>query len=307
MFTGCSAIVAKNDVLSDTDEDFTHGTEFVSYKKYKDAPESLKKIASWLPGIYLENGVLPKLSEHKPTHVRGTLGQHIYTPQDLKTSELIEDDNPYAGWLFGEVKRERLTKDIRNATGITVGIIGPWSGAEAVQKFVHKDLGLGTPPKGWNNQLDNEPGLVLEYDRDEITFRKEFLGQRLDSVSSFMVRAGNIYTDLNYNKIIRFGYNPPELDGYQGKFSLFGYSGLGASLVARNIFYDGNTWEDSHSVGSEPAVGRVIWGAGLQVYGFEIVLDGTLSTPEHKQQDNVHTIWMLRISRALDATLPDLF
>jgi hypothetical protein len=84
------------------------------------------------------------------------LTQLMSSPNDLEIEELQPDEPPYAGVLgihgsWSAYDNRRLT-----ALQLYVGCMGPCSGAEHVQKFVHNDLGLGEDPQGWDNQLDTE-------------------------------------------------------------------------------------------------------------------------------------------------------
>jgi hypothetical protein len=82
--------------------------------------------------------------------------QLIVTPEDLTMATLQPDDAPYAGVLgvhgsWAAYDNRRLA-----ALQLYVGCLGPCSQAEEVQKFVHDDLGPGTHPEGWDNQLEEE-------------------------------------------------------------------------------------------------------------------------------------------------------
>lgn len=98
------------------------------------------------------------------------IGQSAFTPDDLSRRELIEDDQPYAGWLylgFG-LEREVVPKPdhpryLENLE-LQLGVVGPLSGVEELQSAFH-DLTDATDPQGWGNQLDNEPGVNLFYRR----------------------------------------------------------------------------------------------------------------------------------------------
>lgn len=292
LFTGCTTLRVKNDILSDTDEDFTHGTEFVYQASASDAPNFIKAVGSVLPDL--------TLGESKPpTHYEMTVGQHIYTPGDLKESEVILEDNPYAGWLFGEVRRQVIDGDVKRETGLTLGITGKYSGAEMAQKFVHIDLDKGTDPMGWDNQIGTEVGLIGSYGREEITGKYTLGPLEVHSMSGTEVRLGNIHTDATYGREFRVGHNLPQFDVYHSDWSVYGYAGGNFSAVARNIFYDGNTFKDSHSVGSQPAVGRLESGAVIQILGWELGLNYVFTTPEHKERKSGHSVWMVTISKAL--------
>ena len=81
-----------------------------------------------------------------------TVGQEIYTPKDTKTVRrpLYPNDRPYAGYLYAAwgltttdpVGARRLT------SSLTLGMIGPVSGAAEVQTKLHNLLGQFVPV-GW--------------------------------------------------------------------------------------------------------------------------------------------------------------
>lgn len=282
-----------NDVFSGTDEDFTHGTEFRYQQEVENSNPILRAMAETLPDITLEDS-------QTPSHVSAKIGQHIYTPSNLRESEVIESDNPYAGWLFGEVKRQVLSEDSKREVGITLGIIGKNSGAEFVQKFVHNDLGRGTDPKGWDNQLGQEVGAIGTVNQYKTFFHYSPGGLEADGIHGAELRLGNIHTDLTYGPQIRLGKGLPGFNGYDEHWSTYGYIGSNLRAVGRNIFYDGNTFKDSHSVGSEPLVAEGTAGGVIQYEGWEVGLHYKLTTPEHQERSDSHSVWYLNISKALD-------
>jgi hypothetical protein len=292
LLTSCTTLKVENDILSSTDEDYTHGTEFVYHRSVSNANEHVATASRYLPDITTG-------SSEDPTHVTVTVGQHIYTPSDLRAVDVIENDNPYAGWLFGSLDRHTTTETSRRTSGLTLGVVGKYSFAERAQKFVHEDLDKGTDPKGWHNQLGTEVGVTLLHERENIISEYDLGPLDVDVVSNLRTRVGNIHTDLTYGREVRIGKGLPRLTGYQDDYSLYWYSGVEAAGVARNIFYDGNTFKDSHRVGSEPVIGKARSGVKTQILGWEIDFKYTYTSPEHQQRDSGHGIWMLSISKAL--------
>ncbi len=84
-----------------------------------------------------------------------SLGQAMVTPEDI--TKVIPDpaDAPYAGLLFWRSSYVVVKNDFADQVATLVGIVGPSSGAEEVQKFVH-DLVGADDPMGWDYQLDDE-------------------------------------------------------------------------------------------------------------------------------------------------------
>ena len=100
-----------------------------------------------------------------------SVGQNIYTPENIRETALINTDRPYAGWLyagfslFNEKRPSTLSTkwDSLNTLELDIGIVGPQSYAQDVQKMVHQYINV-TRPNGWDHQLKNEPGLVRLYE-----------------------------------------------------------------------------------------------------------------------------------------------
>lgn len=93
-----------------------------------------------------------------------SVGQELYTPRDTKTVNrpLYPNDRPYAGYLYlswgltttDPVGARRLT------SSLTLGMIGPVSGAAELQRGIH-DLLHQPVPADWGSQLKNDP--VISY------------------------------------------------------------------------------------------------------------------------------------------------
>ena len=81
-----------------------------------------------------------------------SLGQSIFTPDDLKTSTLIPEDRPYAGWLYGGIGLVSVTGDRLDNVELDVGVIGSASFAEDVQKTWHT-INLSKPPTAWRTPV----------------------------------------------------------------------------------------------------------------------------------------------------------
>ena len=80
-----------------------------------------------------------------------------YTASDLKASQILVDDHPYAG-----TKQLRLfsiaidtTRARRVTSALTLGIIGQGAGGAEIQTFIHRHTG-NTIPLGWHNQIRND-------------------------------------------------------------------------------------------------------------------------------------------------------
>jgi len=77
----------------------------------------------------------------------------MYAPSDLKRSNHIKGDRPYAGLIYGGVGYE-FFRDYNpfwtHYGEIDFGMIGPAAFAGHTQSFIHKILNC-KDPKGWHN------------------------------------------------------------------------------------------------------------------------------------------------------------
>jgi len=216
------------------------------------------------------------------SRVTYSIGQGIFTPDDISESELIEDDQPYGGWLylgFG-LEKETIPKNnslrFLDTLELQLGVIGPLSGAEQVQRIGHR-ITNATDPQGWDNQLDNEPGINIFYSR-QWTGAKEFnipAGRHLpelflDVTPQVGAALGNVHTFGAAGLMLRFGQFLPDdhgLSGIRPNFlgsdffpeqegtSAYFFGSIQGRVVGRNIFLDGNSFRrDSPSVDSETFV-----------------------------------------------------
>ncbi len=268
------SLQAENDLWgSGADRHYTHGTKF-SLAPAREAPEWLKRIGDHVPFF-------------RPGYDRGvefSIGQNIYTPDDIETPNLIMDDRPYAGWLYASFKILGILEespDYRESNGfdLTIGVVGPSSLADDVQRRWHKLIDTRTP-RGWDHQLHDEPGINLTYTRIWERFGRMGAPWLEYSVAPHVVGAlGNIYTYAGGGLMLRVGRHlrndigPPSISpGFAGTayfrsneaFSAYLFAGVEGRAMLRNIFLDGNTFEDSHSVNRKTAVGDFQVGAALR-------------------------------------------
>ena len=114
-------------------------------------------------------------------------------------------------------------------------------------------------------QLENEPALLLTVEQRWLVTSQQFAGQRIDAAPHVGMALGNVFTHAAAGVTFRFGeppqfdYGPPRIQpstpgsGYfensgDEVFSWYVFAGIEGRTVARNIFLDGNTFEDSPSV-----------------------------------------------------------
>lgn len=89
-----------------------------------------------------------------------SIGQKIFTPDDIQRRGLVENDRPYAGWLYFGSAFHNKNARLLDTFEIQLGVVGPAALAEKTQNFVHDLRGIDEA-RGWDNQLHNEPGVLL--------------------------------------------------------------------------------------------------------------------------------------------------
>ena len=285
--TGCRlfSVYVENDVFADSDDQYTSGLK-LTWSRYGLAGLPADAWAHrWLYPVVRRLGFNDMAGQEAA--LTFSLGQNIYTPEDIKSSELIRDDRPYAGITYAEIGFHRKTLTHMHTFGLCAGIVGPHSYAEQVQTFGH-DILNSDATNGWDHQLEDEPVLCLIYDYKRKLYRavpaNGFGGEAIFHTGGGL---GNVRTFYNAGILMRYGWNVP---GDFGNFpiqpatcfngNLTSTAGSAAKkrfgvhlfisgctqVVLHDIFLDGNTFRDSHSVDKEPVVGIFMGGVGM-AYG----------------------------------------
>jgi len=266
-----------NDIFFNKDNKISSGW---SLQKHSAVAESWEKLEDVPEFVRLLGKVIPTLTEEGLLYRAGiAIGQVIQTPDDLSRSDLIEDDVPYAGALTLQATWYAFNDDEFRGFEITAGVVGPPSLAEQTQKTVHKLID-STDPKGWDHQLKTEPVINLNYMRKKKIWRwGNPAGLSFDTAIDGNVGLGNLFTQVSAALEMRFGHNMPRGFVYvpdpiglsmhymaslkpanPQAASVYATLVLRGSAFAHNIFLDGNTFRDSHSVDMEPLVGMAIAG-----------------------------------------------
>ena len=216
------SVVWENDMFSLKDQHYTNGMQF-SWDGKGEPPAWALRAARSLP--WVDAG-----AEARHGYV---FGQNMYTAMNIKLAEPPPDEPPYAGWLYGGIGL-RVWNDIHSEHfSLLVGVIGPAALGEQAQKFVHK-LVDATEPAGWDTQLDNEPGVVLAYQRSwRRVVRHLEGGLESDLRPHAGVALGNVRattTGLRYQFFAGRRIHPAVLGEYQAAFF------LELVYVARRVF-----------------------------------------------------------------------
>lgn len=301
-------ILLENDLWgSGSDKHFTNGGRLsllVAREPVMDAEKCLKDPSGLVATArLLADSLSWDALGFKTRQVSLIFGQNIFTPEDISRSDLILNDRPYAGWLylgFGLIAERAGPYNPVDTYEFDLGVIGPWSQAEAVQKNWHEFIDT-VEPKGWDHQLSNEVGVLLNLERKwKLPLPmpgKE--GLELDFLPSAGIALGNVFTYASAGGMLRLGvnlkvdYGPPRIrPGAQGSdffktreiVGWYVFAGVEGRAVARNIFLDGNTFEHSHSVDKKYFVGDLHVGLVVVIDCFRLAFTNVFRTEEFSGQ-----------------------
>jgi hypothetical protein len=302
----------ENDLFTGTDQNYTNGV----------------KLSLISPNLspHAEDGKLPRrvlefihqipfIKESGPqfTHkVEFSIGQNMFTPTDISRYELIPDDRPYSGWLYVSTSYHRKNivnkvADFMDTVELQFGVIGPASFAEDTQKFVHKTFDRPRPD-GWHNQLSNEPGLVIAFERKWL-FHPGLDGFGYDAIGHLGAAAGNVHTYANSGLEVRLGWNIPRNFGVslirpagstrlsvEEDFSLFIFGAADGRAVLHDMFLDGNTFKDSHSVEKKNFIADLAGGITLSYRKLMLTWAHILRTREFEYQNDSHSFGAISLT-----------
>lgn len=225
------------------------------------------------------------------------LGHNIYTPTDTDTSALQPDDRPYAAWLYGSILLQAQLDNQLRLIEISAGIVGPSALGQAVQNAWH-DVIKVPHAQGWANQLHDEPGLQISWERRYRTWQfapHETSPLGCDLILRHRVTLGNVATHLAGGAVVRLGWHLPAdfgadlirptggsspNGGIPRRFSAQVYASGEVRVIARDIFLDGNTWRDSPSIGKRLVVADLSLGFVLSWPRFQIAYTQNYRTKE---------------------------
>jgi lipid A 3-O-deacylase len=296
----------ENDVLGtdDSDRNYTNGLQL-----------------SWQTA---ENRVWPWLDRWVRRHLFAgpgaalrahlAVGQNLYTPEDLSRTDLITDDRPYAAWLHADLGLVAQDASRLRSVLVSVGVVGPAAGGEAVQKWVHRVI-ESPDPQGWANQIGNELAVMAIAEHKWRHVRPLFgSGLQWDLSPHGNVAVGNVFTYAGVGGTVRLGqglerdFGPPRIhpsppgSGYfapSGRFGWSVFAGCDGRFVLQDIFLDGNTFRDSHRVDKEAWVGEILGGFTVSARGIRLGAVYVHRSREFTLQDRGHHFGSLTVSMRL--------
>jgi len=296
-------IYTENDVFTGTDDSYSSGESF--------------NFLFFIPEEdYAIYNLLGYSDVETYSYFTFAFANQLYTPTDVLETALIPTDRPYASWSYLETTMHKASKSQLRSLSLQVGMVGPSSYGEEMQDIVHKFID-SSEVNGWDNQLTNELGVNLKY-----TQKWRYQTQSSSSLESSIIpfasgELGNIAINATAGVTTRIGWNIPKDFGVssidigadpgipvKGEFKnmkklprsfSFNLSAAG-SAVARDIFLDGNTFKDSHSVDKKAFVGYVGVGFTARYKNFVIDFMEIHNSKQFEGEKRSHAIGSLILS-----------
>jgi lipid A 3-O-deacylase len=277
-------IYIENDMLSGTDRYYTNGIKIGFGVPLGGLADLLQVPAA---------SVLREIADTSQVHVGLFFGQNLYTPRRITEALPQPLDRPWAAWLYVAGVAQLVDKNPRGysrlrTVELDVGAVGPAAFGREVQTDWHRIVGVDQP-RGWSNQIPNEPGFLLAYLQKE---RVSLVDGVIDAVPHFGATVGNVMTLARAGGIVRFGqrmtgFGPDSIEPggamlqntrYQDSgvsrsgSEWYGFIGTDLRAVGYNIFLDGTLFSDSPSVDRRPFVYDVTVGFSARVQALRFSL-----------------------------------
>lgn len=288
----------ENDVLTGSDNNYTNGLGISWVSADINSYDEDRFVSKW--GRFWS--FLPFVGdEGYTTYASWTLAQEMHTPDDITISDPPLDDQPYAGILYVDsmlyAKKDRWA----HVWQLKLGVVGPASQAEDVQRDFH-DLVGGDEPMGWDTQFPDEPIINVGYTVAHLTgagpvgdtaeWRVVSVGTA--GVGTYFTGAGlGVYGEIGWNLVDAFGITALRTGlntastvgvGHVDDWSVSFFGGLGGYGVAHYLPLDGTVFHDSRSVDSKPLIGMGSLGLCVRHGGFVVSLATTFFTDTFEEQ-----------------------
>lgn len=322
---GVLSLYVENDLFYDTDRNYTSGVKLAWVSPDLDDYVRDRCLPDWVRPVNerVRDFFALHLSPARERNMTITLGQAMYTPGERRRADLVREDRPFAGWLYlglGYNERRRplgAGLERLDSLEVNLGIVGPLALARQTQDAIHRLRGVDRFA-GWANQLRNEPGVQVVAERK---YRVPFASGAADAIGYYGMSLGNVATYLNAGIELRAGTAIPEDFGSSpvrpagnntapGSFprdgkrrlrrGMHAFASLDLRAVARDIFLDGNTFRDSHSVKKESLVADVSFGVAAFAGGWKLSFGRVIRSREFAGQPSRHSYGSFTVSRDFD-------
>jgi lipid A 3-O-deacylase len=226
------------------------------------------------------------------------LSQQIYTPAD--TSAFVPDpkDRPYAGVLLGNFSLMSDSEDTRSILTLSLGVIGPGSGAASLQNGFHDLIGQDHA-NGWDHQISNTPAFEVLHERTWRLPMGKVLGLETDALPSLTAAFGNLRDYIQTGVQFRLGEGlnsdfgvPRVRPGLSGgdvfqptqPFAWYIFGGVDGQAVGYDLTLNSHPFRSGPHVSPIWDVAELQGGFAVMAYGMRLTFAYVAQTQEFKNQ-----------------------
>ncbi|MEM9837911.1 MAG: lipid A deacylase LpxR family protein [Pseudomonadota bacterium] len=303
--TATWSLTWENDGFFGSDDNYTAGLRL----SYLSGNQELDPMGSFLADKILKLDTSPdKLRVRRGI----SIAQEIYTPEDVDVAEPLPDQHPYAGYLYVRFTRLIEQADRVDQVSLDLGVVGPSALGQEAQNFIHDVVGRERY-LGWDNQIDDTPGVNLNYDRQKRIAHGPETGLSWDCILNSGFSLGTVDTSVRAGGNVRIGQNlrsgfgPPRVrpatagSGFfrpQDGMAWYLFAGGEARAVAHNIFLDGSLFRDGDpSVEKNDIVADLQSGAAFQLGRTQLSFTYVWRTQEFETQNENQQFAALSLAR----------
>lgn len=157
-------------------------------------------------------------------------------------------------------------------------------------------------PLGWSGQLRTEPGIVLRYGEEYAAAELRPAGIRVAEVMPYWgAAAGNVRTGAHAGIRLRAGYAVPRPWGRAAHgISVYASAGARAEVVLRDLFLDGNTFQDGPRVERIPEQGELEGAPGVRLGPFGLEYRAISRTRSYATEPKGHQYGSFQVTLRTD-------
>lgn len=316
---GIFSVYVENDFFAGTDRNYTNGFKALWVSPELGEGEGRLRAPRWIDFLSRRLPLIQTPGTRRFFSL--SLGQAMYTPEDITRPVPDPSDRPYAGFLYAGLAVHSMDAGNLDTAEIDLGAVGPLSLAGDVQRLWHHIFGWDRP-RGWAYQIKNEPVLALTYDHRQKILRpraEEGFGQ--DAIIHAGATLSNAFSGAMAGVEFRFGWNLPgdfgsaHIQPGSDSAALFDERGLRLSgkrpfgfhfflalegqAVVRDIFLEGNSFRDGPRVDKLPLVGQAMAGAALRYKRLKLSCGYVFLSKEFTTQRGTQTFATINLSFTL--------
>jgi lipid A 3-O-deacylase len=226
------------------------------------------------------------------------LAQQIYTPADTAATVPSRFDRPYAGVLLGNFSLMSDSDDSRSVLTLSLGVVGPWSGAQQLQNGFHNLISQDRN-NGWDSQIQNVPAVEVLHERTWRLPMGTVAGLETDALPSLTIGLGDLRDYVQTGVTFRFGQGlnsdfgvPRVRPGLSGgdafvptrPFSWYVFGGVDGQAVAYDLLLQSTPFRGGPHVSTVWDVAEMQGGFAVMAYGMRLTFAYVAQTQEFNGQ-----------------------